>query len=107
MWRRSFLIVLLTTICALPAWAFERPFPANAKRGEMSPGRYPEIVIDGKTRRLSVGARIWSQKNLLVLPAYLKGDDLTVNYTEDFQGEINRVWILTPAEASRPLPSAK
>jgi hypothetical protein len=27
-----------------------------------------------------------------------------VNYTENPQGDIDRVWILTPAEASAPLP---
>jgi hypothetical protein len=105
MWRRPFLIVFLSIISAFPAWAFERPFPHNAKRGTMSPAAYPEITIDGQTRHLSAGARIWNQKNLIEMPAYLQGSDMPVNYTENGQGDIDRVWILTGDEASHPLPA--
>ena len=109
MWRRSLLIICLAATTALPAWAFERPFPPSAKRGTMSPAPHPEIVIDGKSRRLSPGARIWNQRNLIEMPAALRGTDLVVNYTEDMQGQIDRVWILTVDEASRPVgkPAAK
>jgi len=105
MWRRP-LLILLTALVALPALAFDRPFPANARRGTMTPAAYPGIVIDGQLRHLSAGARIWNEKNLIQLPAYLQGSDLAVNYTENTGGDIDRVWILTPAEASRQLPSA-
>lgn len=88
---------------ALPAMAFERPFPAPTKRGHMSPGAHPEIVIDGKLRRLAPGGRIWNQNNMLEMPAAVRGSDLVVNYTEDIHGEIDRVWILTPEEAGQPL----
>jgi len=107
MWRRPFLIVILAAVCTFPAFAFNRPFPVNARRGTMSLDSYPAITIDGKVRRLSVGARIWNRKNLIEMPAYLHGSDLTVNYTVNSQGDIDRVWLLTPEEASRPLPSAK
>jgi hypothetical protein len=86
----------------LPALAFERPFPPNVKRGKMTPANYPSIVIDGKARHLSAGARIWSQDNRIEMPASLRGSDLAVNYTENGQGDIDRVWILTKDEASRP-----
>lgn len=105
MWRRPFLIVFLSVVTAFPAWAFERHFPENAKRGTMSPAVYPEIMIDGAARHLSVGARIWNQKNLIEMPAYLRGSELTVNYTENAQGDIDRVWILTDQEASHALPT--
>lgn len=105
MWRRPFLIVLLSIITAFPAWAFERPFPQNVKRGTMSPAAYPEIMINGQPRHLSAGARIWNRKNLIEMPAYLQGSDMPVNYTENSQGDIDRVWILTDDEASRPLPA--
>lgn len=84
-------------------WAFDRPFPPVAKRGTMAPAAYPHIVIDGTTRRLSPGARIWNQNNLIVMPASVRGNDLTVNYTEDAQQQIDRVWILSADEARRPL----
>jgi hypothetical protein len=105
MWRRFFLIASLSTAIAFPALAFERPFPQTAKRGTMSPANYPEILIDGQARRLSVGARIWNQQNMIQLPAYLQGSGFTVNYTVNPQGEIDRVWILTAEEANRPAPA--
>ncbi|WP_245549131.1 hypothetical protein [Noviherbaspirillum massiliense] len=88
----------------LPALAFERPFPAGAKRGKMTPAMYPSIIMDGKTRRLSAGARIWNQNNTIDMPASLRGNNLVVNYTENAQGEIDRVWILSPEEARKPAP---
>jgi len=101
MWARRFLICLLLTVTALPALAFERPFPATAKRGAMTPGYYPEITMDGKTRRLSPGARIWNQNNTIDMPTALRGSDMVVNYTENSAGEIDNVWILTADEASK------
>jgi hypothetical protein len=105
MWRRSFLIACLSIAASFPAWAFERPFPQNAKRGTMTPSTYPEIVIDGKARQLSTASRIWNRNNMIEMPAYLQGSDLTVNYTENAQGEIDRVWILTDDEARQPPPA--
>jgi hypothetical protein len=103
MWSRRFLALLITALAAFPATAFDRPFPQGAKRGSMTPGWYPAVVIDGKSRNLSPGARIWNQDNLIEMPASLRGSDMTVNYTENTQGDIDRVWILTKEEASRPL----
>ena len=103
MWRRPFLTIFLSAVLAIPAMAFERPFPAPTKRGHLAPGAYPEIAIDGKLRRLAPGARIWNENNLIEMPAALRGSDLMVNYTEDSQGEIDRVWILTPEEANQPV----
>lgn len=69
----------------------------------MSPAPYPQIEIEGKTRRLSPGARIWNEDNLIQMPASLRGSNFVVNYTENDQGEIDRVWILTADEARQPL----
>ncbi|RJG07070.1 hypothetical protein D3870_14645 [Noviherbaspirillum cavernae] len=107
MWSRRFLILLLSAAVTLPAWAFERPFPQNARRGTMTPAPYPAIVLDGAKRILSPGARIWNQENLTETPASLRGSDMAVNYTENAQGEIDRVWILTQEEASRPPAKSK
>lgn len=85
------------------AHAFERPFPAQAKRGKMTPAAFPDIVIEGKLRQLAPGARIWNEDNLVQMPASLRGSGLVVNYTEDVNGNIDRVWILTAAEASEPI----
>ncbi|WP_194724539.1 hypothetical protein [Noviherbaspirillum malthae] len=106
MWLRPLLLLLLSllSIATLStAHAFERPFPAHAKRGKMTPASFPDIVIEGKTRQLAPGARIWNEDNLLQMPASLRGSGLTVNYTEDANGHIDRVWILTSAEAGEPI----
>ncbi|HJV79784.1 hypothetical protein [Noviherbaspirillum sp.] len=96
-------MLFLSAVMALPALAFDRPFPTNTKRGTMSPAPYPQIEIEGKARRLSPGARIWNEDNLIQMPASLRGSNFVVNYTENDQGEIDRVWILTADEARQPL----
>lgn len=88
---------------AIPAMAFERPFPDTARRGTMTPAAHPSIVLDGKTRTLSAAARIWNQDNLIEQPASLRGERFAVNYTVDVNGDIDRVWILTKEEASKPV----
>jgi hypothetical protein len=99
---RRFLIGLLSAVATFSAFAFDRPFPPDAKRGVMSPALFPAIEIDGKSRALAAGARIWNQDNLIEMPASLRGSDFIVNYTEDHQGDIDRVWILTAEEAKKP-----
>lgn len=101
MWTRRFLACITLALAMMPSYAFDRPFPANTKRGTMTPAVYPEIVIDGKSRTLSAGARIWNEENLIEQPASLRGNGLSVNYTENEAGEIDRVWILTREEAQR------
>ncbi len=104
---QHFLIGLILSATALSAFAFERPFPITAKRGTMSPAVYPTIVVDGATRRLSAGGRIWNANNLIQMPATLRSGDYVVNYTETLQGDIDRMWILTPQEAEKPAPGKK
>ncbi|KQZ44306.1 hypothetical protein [Duganella sp. Root1480D1] len=108
--KRHFLLALAAAIAlpALPALAAEpRPFPPNAKRGKMSFGYVPDIAIDGKLRQLSPAARIYSDENLTVVPASLAEQTFIVNYTEDMDGNVNLVWILTPEEARLPAPNQR
>jgi hypothetical protein len=103
--KRHFLLALAAaiTLPALPALAAEpRPFPPNAKRGKMAFGYAPDIAVDGKPRQLSPAARIFSDENLTVVPSTLADATFIVNYTEDLNGNINLVWILTPEEARLP-----
>ncbi len=103
--KRHFLLALAAaiTLPALPVLAAEpRPFPPNAKRGKMAFGYAPDIAVDGKPRQLSPAARIFSDENLTVVPSALADASFIVNYTEDLNGNINLVWILTPEEARLP-----
>ena len=89
---------------AFAAAALERNFPDTVKRARITPSVYPAIVINGKVRNLSAGARIWNEDNRIELPASLRGSGLPANYTENFEGDIDRVWLLSPEEARIPLP---
>ena len=82
-----------------------RPFPANALRGKMTPGYFPDLTMDGKARQFAPSARIFNQDNMTEVPASLRGSDIVVNYTVDASGQINRVWILTKEEAAQTLPT--
>lgn len=104
MWTKTALAMLMAALLVPPPSAFAegRPFPANAKRGRMTPAYHPDIVIDGKTRRLAPSARIFNQDNLIQMPASLRGRNIVVNYQEDGDGQIVAVWILTDEEMAAP-----
>jgi hypothetical protein len=102
---QNFLISCLLAVTALSAYAFVRTFPAHTKRGVMTPADYPAIIINDRQRTLSVGARIRNQTNTIDMPTSLRGQDIVVNYTENNQHEIDRIWILTPEEAAQPAPN--
>ncbi len=104
MWTQRFLIACVFFTAAMSAQAFDRPFPPTVKRGVMTPAVSPAIIINDKPRRMTVGARIWNQKNMIEMPAAIRGSQMTVNYTEISSGEIDRVWILTADEARIALP---
>lgn len=95
----------LAQMPTLPNATQGRNFPQTAKRGTFSPAVFPEVYIDGKLRRLSPGARIFSENNMLVLPnAVEQGSKLTVNYQEDGMGMISKIWMLTADEAKAARP---
>lgn len=100
MWTRL-LIGLLLTLTTLAVLAAPRTFPANAKRGALSAGVYPQVTIDGQVQRLSPGAKILSKQNLIVMLPTLMNNVYTVNYTVDQLGLIDKVWILTDEELAQ------
>lgn len=101
MWTQRFLIILLLSTVATISTAFDREFPASAKRGSMTPAPYPSITIDGVLRNLSPGARIWNQDNMIEMPTALRGNNLDVKYTENNDGDIDRIWILNHEEVQQ------
>jgi hypothetical protein len=82
-----------------------RPFPPNAERAAMVVTYPPVIQLNGKPDRLSPGARIRGQNNLLQLSGSLVGQNLLVNFVRTPSGEVHEVWILTEAEAALKLPT--
>ena len=104
--RSSCIFSCITLAVALvaPAHALDRLFPPQTKRGEMSNVDFPTVKINGAERRLAAGAWIKNENNTIDMPVTLRGREFVVNYTEDNEGNVSRVWILSPAEASAPLP---
>jgi hypothetical protein len=98
--------LFLAALMAVPALAFERPFPPAALRGKMTPGYAPDVTIDGKPRQLSPSSRIFNQDNMIEMPAALRGSNIVVNYTVDGAGDIDRIWILTADEAALKVRTA-
>ncbi len=77
-----------------------RVFPVGTLRGKFMVTSAPDVELDGKPDRLSAGARIRSDQNMLVMPGAIIGQKYLVNYTRDAAGLLREVWILTPAEAT-------
>ena len=101
------LTLAAATLCLhLPALAqVQRPFPATALRGELVIQAPPQVLLNGAEARLSPGARIRGQDNMLQMSASLVGQKLRVHYTLETLGLIHEVWILRPEEAAlRPWP---
>ena len=82
-----------------------RNFPGTALRGELRITAPPEVLLNGRSSRLSPGARIRGTDNMLAMSAALVDTRLPVHYTLDIGGEISEVWILRGDElANRPWP---
>ena len=84
-----------------------RQFPAAALRGEMVVLSPPEITLDGKADRLSVGSRIRDTNNLLVMSGALVNQKVVVNYLRESAGNVHEVWILNSEEARLKRPNSK
>jgi len=96
---------LVALLMAANAWAQMglRPFPPNTQRAVMQVTQIPELRLNGVAERLSPGARIHGQDNLIVLSGTLTDRQFLVNYVRESSGQIYEVWILTDAEAAQAL----
>ncbi|SFI20451.1 hypothetical protein SAMN04515618_113124 [Collimonas sp. OK307] len=103
---RLLMIFLLATL-AFSAMAAQRDFPASTLRGKLIITDYPNVTVSGNALRLSPGSRIWNTEQLTQIPNSLGTDTYLVNYTLNPQGDIDRVWILTPDEASQKIETQR
>ena len=98
-------IVLFGAAVSAPAQA-QRHFPASALRGELVVTAPPELQLNRKPARLAPGARIRGTDGMLILSGALVGQRMLVHYTIDLLGNVQDVWVLTPAEAAKqPWPT--
>jgi hypothetical protein len=100
---RSLLLMLALACAATAAQAQLRAIPADAKRAVLVPVSGMTVQLDGKQVELAAGAQVRDIRNLIVLPNALPKEAL-VKYQVDLQGQVWRVWILSPEEAAQPDP---
>src|SRR5690606_32917375 len=80
-----------------------RTIPPDAKRAKVKHVQGMTIAVDGKAHSLSAGAQIRDAENRILVPAALAGEVLAKVQLNP-QGQVHRVWILTPFEAAQPDP---
>ena len=100
---RVFLATALLTLAAGAAQAQLRTIPADAKRATMSHVQGMTVELNGKKTEMAAGAQIRDANNMIVLPAALPSGSL-IKFMPDAQGQVWRVWILSPQEAAQPDP---
>jgi len=100
-WRAT--VALAVALLASPAAAQLRTIPADAERGVMRHISDMTFELNGETVRLGNGAQIRDTSNRIILPGMLPPESL-VKYKLDLQGQVHRIWILSPEEAAKPDP---
>ena len=81
----------------------QRMFPQKVQRGKISFTGLREVVLNDRPERLAPGAVVRTERNTIALSGSLRGQSFIVNYLRDPMGGVREIWILTPAEAERPL----
>ena len=100
---RCLLATVLFTLACAGAQAQFRTIPAEAKRATMSHVQGMTVEIDGKQTQLAAGAQIRDGRNLIVVPTAVP-PGVRIKYLPDAQGQVARIWILSPQEEAQPDP---
>ena len=81
----------------------QRLFPQKVQRGKITFVNTREVMLNDRPERLAPGVVVRNERNTVALTGSLRGNSFTVNYLRDPMGLVREVWILTPAEAGRPV----
>jgi hypothetical protein len=100
---RSLVFSLVFLFAAGAAQAQLRTIPAEAKRATLSHVQGMTVELNGKRVELAAGAQIRDGGNMIVVPAAVPPGVL-IRYLPDAQGQVARIWILSPQEAAQPDP---
>jgi hypothetical protein len=95
-------VLLLLCIPAI-ASAQLREIPPDAIKAKMTPPQDGQVKIGKHVFRLAPGAQIRSTDNRIMLPVMI-GSEQVVRYQIDANGDVFRVWILSPDEIDLPAP---
>ncbi len=84
-----------------------RHFPDIADKGRIRFVDPPDVVLDGVRLRISPGARIKDERNMMLHMSQLKGKTLDVMFVRDAMQQIGDIWILNEHEKSQLSPKQK
>jgi hypothetical protein len=92
-----FLLAIVATTLALAG----RTFPGDAKRGALKSAEFPYVQIDKQVIKLAPGAKIYDDKNQLVMPTRLP-QKAEIRYSiEATTGLVMNIWLLSADEAAQ------
>ena len=92
------------TAQTVAATGLARTFPANALRGTLNFQDRTTALLNGNAIQVAPGMRLFSPQNTLVQRHTVIGQTYKVNYVlETSTGMLHAAWILSEAEAAKPL----
>jgi hypothetical protein len=65
------------------------------------------VTVDDKSMQLAAGATVRNQQNLIIVPMSIPREGAWADYMLDRDGQVLRVWLLTPDELARPRPGGR
>ncbi len=104
--RAACLALLPAFLWAVSVLAQTRPIPIpqDTTRGYIRHVQEMAVTVDDKAMQLAAGAIIRDQQNLIIVPVTIPREGAWAAYNLDRDGQIFRVWLLTPDELARPSP---
>ena len=97
----AFLSVLLWAVPVL-AQTRSSPIPQHSGLGYIRHVEGMAVTVDDKAMQLAAGAVIRDRQNLIIVPVTIPREGAWAAYNLDREGQIFRVWLLTPDELARP-----
>ena len=104
--RPAAYLALLPVLLAATAVAQIRtpPIPENSQRGVIRHIGEMAVAVDDKPMQLAAGALVRDRQNLIIVPMAIPRNGAWADYMVGPDGQILRVWLLTPDELARPKP---
>lgn len=91
------ILLFVLTFSAAAAAQAGRTLPEAGQLAQVAEFYYPQVRIGSTVYRLSPGAKIFDEWNRVVMPPRLPAGAKAL-FLLDGNGEIARVWLLTPEE---------
>ena len=100
--RRVAYLLIVAALLAASVLAQTRPIPDAARRGYIRHVQEMAVTVDGNPMRLAPGSSVRDRNNLIIVPVAMPREGAWADYIVDGNGQILRVWLLTPEERARP-----